>query len=892
MENSQHTSKDQPKAEGVVKDGAGPGQVQAALRESEERYRSVFEQSIDAVLLTAPDGRILAANPAACQLFGRSEADLRQVGRTGVVDPADPRVAAALEERTRTGRFRGELTLIRGDGTRFPAEVSTGIYKNKDGLDRTSMIVRDTTERKRLESELVLREQRLNAFFQSATAGLLLLDEDLRFLQVNDLIAKIYGISAKEHLGRTIREVLPKLAPILEPILRQVLATGRPVLDHEFTGETPSQPGIQRHWVQSVFPVPGPDGRPEGVGAIGVEITERKRAEERLRENQERLQSLEDNLLGCYVYQYTRETDGTARFLHLSAGVERVHGVQAEAGLRDSSTLRLQIAPEQLQALAAAEAASLRDLKDLEIELRFRRADGQWRWLNMHSRPRRNPDGQVIWDGVATDVTERKRAAEALRESEERFSSAFKSAAIGMALVALDGQWLQVNRALCEQLGYSEAELLASTWQDLTHPDDLEKDLASVRQMLSGEIQTYQMEKRYYHKSGDTVWGLLSVSLVRDSQGKPAYFISQIQDITAHKQAEAALIESEAKFRILANGTASAIFIYRGDHLCYANPAFQAMTGYSEAELLKMNFWDMAHPEFREMVRTRGMARQQGKHPPTRYEFKILAKSGEERWLDFTDGVIEFQGGLAALGTALDITERKQAELEARRSRSQLRALLARFQQLREEERTRIAREVHDVLGQMLTGLKMDMSWWERRFTKITDEPLRHALEAKVEATSRLADMMIETVQKTSRELRPSVLDNIGIGAALQFEARQFQERSGIFCEVSVPAETFPLEPDLATGIFRVFQELLTNVARHAQATWVAVTLRQTEEKVTLEVSDNGRGIREEELRDPQSLGLLGMSERAALMGGSIEISGGPGGGTMAVLTIPVVRSG
>jgi len=883
MENA--SSADQPPFVALPSNAPEPAAVEAVLGESEQRYRSLFEQSIDAVLQTAPDGQILAANAAACQLFGRSEAELRQVGRAGVVDFSDPRAAAALEVRARTGRFRGELTLIRGDGTRFPVEVSTAVYKEKNGRERTSMIIRDISEQRRLERELLVREQRLNSFFQSATVGLLLLDKNLRFVQINDLIAEMNGIPVKEHLGRTIREVLPKLAPTLEPILKQVLTTGRPVLDHEFAGETPGQPGVQRHWVQSVFPVPGPDGRPEGVGAVGVEITQRKRAEEALRAKEDRMRLLDDNLPDSFVYQHVRSPDGSPRFLYVSAGVERLLGFKPEVILRDN-LIRRGVAPGQMPALRAAEKASLRDLRDLDIELKICRADGEWRWFHLRSRSRRNAEAQVVWDGVATDITERKRAAEALRESEERFSSAFRNAAIGMALVGLDGKWLQVNRALCQQLGYSEDELLAGAFQDITHPEDLGKDLASMRQTLSGEIDTYQMQKRYYHKSGRIVWGLLSVSLVRNSHGRAAYFISQIQDITAHRQAEAELIESEAKFRVLANGTASAIFIYRGNHIAIVNSAFQSITGYREAELLGMNFWEIAHPEFRGMVRLRGMARQQGKHPPTRYEFRIVTKSGQERWLDLTDGIIDFQGSLAALGTAVDITERKQAELEVQRSRSQLRALLARFEQLREEERTRIAREVHDVLGQMLTGLKMDISWCERRLSKITDEPLRRAMEEKVQSTSRVADVMIETVQAISRELRPSLLDNIGLGAALEFEGRQFQERTGIACKVSVPSETVSLQEDIATGIFRVSQELLTNVARHASATQVAVTLHQSGEQVVLEVSDNGRGIREEELHDPRSLGLLGMSERASLMGGTLQIARGPSAGTRAVLTI------
>ncbi|MEW5720568.1 MAG: PAS domain S-box protein, partial [Chloroflexota bacterium] len=128
--------------------------AEAELRESEARFRSVFENSIDGLLLTVPDGRVLSANPEACRIFGRTEEELRQVGRAGVVDPTDPRLSAALEERARTGKFRGELTFIRKDGTRFPGEISAAIFKDRDGLDKTSMLVRDITERKRAEERI------------------------------------------------------------------------------------------------------------------------------------------------------------------------------------------------------------------------------------------------------------------------------------------------------------------------------------------------------------------------------------------------------------------------------------------------------------------------------------------------------------------------------------------------------------------------------------------------------------------------------------------------------------------------------------------------------------------------------------------------------------------
>src|SRR5260370_16108966 len=135
------------------------------------------------------------------------------------------------------------------------------------------------------------------------------------------------------------------------------------------------------------------------------------------------------------------------------------------------------------------------------------------------------------------DITERKESEEALRLSEERFSSAFENAAIGMALVSLHGRWLKVNQALCDSIGYSAEELSGKTFQDITHPDDLEADLANVRQLLDGEIRSYKMEKRYFHKEGRVGWGLLGVFLLRDKQNKPLYFISHISGISAMKRA-------------------------------------------------------------------------------------------------------------------------------------------------------------------------------------------------------------------------------------------------------------------------------------------------------------------------------------------------------------------
>jgi signal transduction histidine kinase len=230
-----------------------------------------------------------------------------------------------------------------------------------------------------------------------------------------------------------------------------------------------------------------------------------------------------------------------------------------------------------------------------------------------------------------------------------------------------------------------------------------------------------------------------------------------------------------------------------------------------------------------------------------------------------------------------EIAERKLAEARLLASEESLRALAARLQSVREEERARIAREIHDQLGQALTGLKMDLTWVTKRLPGGQKQ-----LSDKVKSMFRLIDDTIQSVRKIASLLRPEVLDQLGLAAAIGWQARDFQMRTGIRCKVSVPADALGLEHERSTAAFRIFQELLTNVARHAEATRVEVSMRTESGSLVLEVQDNGKGMPEPGTQAPKSLGLLGMRERAMLFGGSIEFSGAQGRGTRAKVLIPL----
>jgi signal transduction histidine kinase len=239
-----------------------------------------------------------------------------------------------------------------------------------------------------------------------------------------------------------------------------------------------------------------------------------------------------------------------------------------------------------------------------------------------------------------------------------------------------------------------------------------------------------------------------------------------------------------------------------------------------------------------------------------------------------------------ALREARERADRKQTVEQLRQSHKQLHALSVYLQHVREEERINISRAVHDELGQALTSLKIDLFWLASRLPK-DQAPL-------IEKTNKMSahiDDTIETVRRISTELRPGILDHLGLVAALEWQANEFQNRSGIQCVVKSSLDGAILDEDLNTAFFRIFQETLTNVLRHAGATRVNVHLREDGENLILEVKDNGRGITSAEIANTKSIGLLGMRERASLLGGKISLAGARGKGTRVTISIPLAGS-
>jgi signal transduction histidine kinase len=276
----------------------------------------------------------------------------------------------------------------------------------------------------------------------------------------------------------------------------------------------------------------------------------------------------------------------------------------------------------------------------------------------------------------------------------------------------------------------------------------------------------------------------------------------------------------------------------------------------------------------------------QGDTPKYRRVWRHMKKGGEIMYMDITSHRIEYNGRVAILSLAKDITDQYKAEEQLKKTYEDIRRLNNHLQSVREEERLSISREIHDELGQQLTGLKMDISWLNKRIT--TDD---EAVKRKVTEILSLIDDTVRTVRRISSDLRPGVLDDLGLLAALEWQSGEFEKRTGIPIQFVSTAGDIHLGKGEAIGVFRVYQEALTNITRHARATAVRTTLEHEGNDLVLTIEDNGIGYDIQEKQNGHTLGLVGMNERAIMLGGGLYMESEAGKGTKVILRIPIYPS-
>ena len=351
------------------------------------------------------------------------------------------------------------------------------------------------------------------------------------------------------------------------------------------------------------------------------------------------------------------------------------------------------------------------------------------------------------------------------------------------------------------------------------------------------------------------------------------------------QRTQQSLQESEERFHNLTDGAIQGIVIQSKQQLVFANKAYASMLGHrSVAELLAQDIESMIAPYERGRVRHYQRACLNGEEVPPQYEYDALRADGSPITLQTIARRVNWQGEAAVQSFVIDVTERKWVQKELEQSREELRELTFHLQRVQEEDRTRIAREIHDQMGQSLTGLKLSLAQLK---TSIRQNKL--TVEQELTAIIDSVDDLIGGVQRISTELRPALLDHFGLPAACKWQTEQFQKHTGIVCRLLIREQEFEMDKEHSTALFRILQEALTNVARHAQAQSVDIALGKGGGSAILVVADNGKGI--DDTNDNQKaleLGILGMQERANRLGGNVDIRQRAEGGTRVVVRMPL----
>ena len=779
-------------------------------------------------------------------------------------------ISGTISEETAVEAMRAGATdyLMKGDLTRFVPAVERALQEAEN-----------LRARRCAEEELRASEAELQVIFKAMSDVIVVLDAEGRIQKIIPTSRDLLYTPTRGAPRKTVHEIFPKEKAdfFLEYIGRALRECRTQRVEYSLEVR-----GTEVWFDASVSPI----SKAEAVW-VARDITEHKTAADALRASEAKYrQIIETGNEGIWMIDMEGKT------LFANQRVAEMLGTTVEEMVGRSV---FQFVFEEDLAEAKRRLEERRRGAFGQTEFRVRRQDGTSIHTLSNTSPLKNEAGEVIGVlAMLSDITERKRAEEELRESEERFRSIFEGGPMGMAVVGLDAKFIQVNEAFCEVLGYTEREFLSRTFPEITHPEDVNANIHQAERLFRGEIDKYHLEKRFITKNGETVWANLTATLIRDREGRPMYGIGMIEDITERKRAEARLqevVRSKEESLALLDTIISSAPIGFAFHNCdlaieRINESLATIVGLTVEEHLGHTLHEIA-PEVAEAIEPYLRQVLETGEPILDIELsgKPFAVHGRQHYWLASFYPVRMQGGeLLGIGALVsDITERKRVEERLKSSNEELRALSARLQLVREEESIRIAREIHDELGGALTGLKMDLSWLDKRLS----EPAKAAKQQKMRSMLELMDETIQKVRNIATELRPAILDDLGLAAAIEWQAREFQNRTEIECRIISLHEDFTISSEKATAVFRIFQELLTNIARHAGATLVEIRMEKQNGDVILEVSDNGRGIKESEVSNTKSLGLLGMRERALVFGGRVHIARAEGKGTEVTVRIP-----
>lgn len=852
--------------------------IQIELKEAEAKFRSLVEQSIVGVYIMQGN-KFAYANPRLHELTGYTEDDMiNKLSILDVVYPEDRQIVTENIKRRLNGELESinyELRCLKKNGELFYAEVFGSVtqYLGKPAIIGTLIDITEKNDSlfKIQESEKALKASNerfqlvakatndalrdwnitdntiwgnevFSAFFEK-TAG-----SDIYF---SDFVERLYSDDRDRVIARLRSAIKNKQAIFTDEYRFRVAKNG------------------YLNFRDRSYIIYDQAGNPARMLGAMQDITEQKKNERQIIFEKELSDSIINSLPGIF-YLYNKE----GNFFRWNKNMEKVTGYSA-AEL------------EQLHPLALFDEKD-RPLMQRKIANVFVAGEDFAEAALMCKDGTRIPyyftgmviqyEGELCLMGVGIDISDRVKSQQKLAQSEERYRTVIEQASDGIFISDAAGYYIDVNSNGEKLSGYTKEELIDKNIFELTsggiknEPNQLFENLKQGQVVIS--------ETAVLRKDGSLVEVEISAKQLADGR-----LLAIVRDISARKKAAEALVASEQKYRFLFNQNPMPMWMVSMPERKFldVNNAAINFYGYSKEEFLKMTAYDIRPQNQISKLMNFNSHEVSGVFNAGIWEH--MKKDGNVVKVNIITHKIDYEGKDARLVLANDVTEKILAEDALKKSHEEFRQLASHLEKIRESERTHIAREIHDELGQQLTGLKMDISWINRR---IKSQDLE--VQQKITETIQLIDGTVKTVRRIATELRPSILDDLGLVAAMEWQSSELEKRFEISCKFTSNMPVVDVHTDMATGLFRIYQECLTNVIRHAEATEVIAFLEARPDQVVLTITDNGKGFDPADIVNKKTLGLLGMKERASIMGGEYRIASVPGEGASIIITVPLKK--
>ncbi len=858
------------------------------LRISEENYRDLFENASDGIWIHDLDGNITAANRAAERFSGCPVGELMGKNVTEFFADGTHEIARDVKRKLLRGEPVGERyeqKFIMYDGSEIVMELTTRLITHEGKPIAFQHIARDITEQKRMQeekertlSELDARVKELNCLYsihrlerrfdisleEFLKEAIQLIPQSWQYLEITGVCITYGGVEYKtENFKRTDWSLKSDIIVRNEPVgsVEICYLEKRPDIYHG--------PFLEEE-VRLV------DSIAKHISSFAAQ----KQAEEGLRESREILRLIFESIGEGIII-----IDLEGNVIEVNDAALRIQGYSSKDEVIGRHSLEFMLAQDRKRAAEDIRRA-ISEGHGAKYDYRLRTTDGRVIDIQASATLLHDSSGNPVGlISVIRDITESKRASELLQEERNRAQKYLDIASVIFLVIDATKRVILINKKGCEVIGHDEKDIVGKNWFENFVPQHTGPKLSrTFDRLLRGELSPVEYyENPVLTKSGEERLIAWHNTVLTNESGDIIGTLSSGEDITERRRADASLKKSEKRYRDLFNIASDAILIRDLEgNIFEVNQAATELTGYTANELIHMNISQFLTPKSFDITMQKQQQQLMGEAASHRYELELVRKDGTKAAVEVAISIIvENSTPVGVQATVRDVTEQ-------RRLRDSIRFYLQKVLAAQEEERKRIARELHDDTSQSLLLLS-------RQLDAIISDPNQKMVapvRQKLNDMHNLAVEILSGVRHYAQELRPAILDDMGLVAAIEWIADKLDEGSTMDVEVQVNMQNSDLPHEIQLTLFRIAQEALGNIKRHADASIAIIRLESDAKKVKLSIIDDGRGFQVpsplSEISSTGKLGLIGMQERAQLLGGTMQIESAAGKGTAINVEIPL----